>query len=233
MRCIHDASVGCRASSTGKALPNHRRWTCLAAALLAAPLLLSVRAQAKVVDTVSYSRVESAGLKGQSNKDVAKYADFGDGLRVEFLDKPKYGKDDTDALREVQSGDTVTVDLIGYLAGWNGVVFVRTQDKSGYSENPITFKVGGQEAIPGLDRGVVGMVKGEKRRMVVPANLGYPRPLKDEDLGKPGAIPNPLASSSGSGAPWELRNRLLNGVINNSSRDDTLVLDVKLLRIAK
>jgi len=233
MSCIHDVSVGCRDSSTGRNLPNYRRWTCLVSALLAAPLLLGVRAEAKVVETVSYSRVESAGLKGQSNKDVAKFADFGDGLKVEFLDKPKYGKEDTDALRQVQSGDTVTVDLIGYLAGWNGVVFVRTQDKSGFSENPVTFRVGGGEAIPGLDRGVVGMVKGEKRRLVVPSNLGYPRPLRDEDLGKPGAIPNPLASSSGSGAPWELRNRLLNGVINNSSRDDTLVLDVKLTRLVR
>lgn len=49
---------------------------------------------------------------------------------------------------------------IGYLTGWNGNIFVRTQDKSGFSEKPVTFRVGQGEAIPGLDRGVVGMPKG-------------------------------------------------------------------------
>jgi len=126
----------------------------------------------------------------------------------------------------------VTVDLIGYLAGYNGLVFMRTQDKGGFSETPVSFTVGAGEAIKGLERGVVGMVKGEKRRIVIPPNLGYPRPLRDEDLGKPGAIPNPWESASGSGAPWELRNRLLNGVINNSQRDDTIVIDVKMKRIS-
>lgn len=129
------------------------------------------------------------------------------------------------------NGDMVTVDLIGYLTGWNGNIFVRTQDKSGYSEKPVTFRVGRGDAIPGLDRGVVGMLKGEKRRLVIPPALGYPRPCSEDQLGKPGAIPDPRESASGSGDPWELRNRLLNGVLNNA-RDDTLVIDVKINRIA-
>merc|ERR1711972_667415 len=112
--------------------------------------------------------------------------DFGDGLKVVKLDTPKFAEGDPNAMRAVKEGDRVTVDLIGYLAGWNGVVFVRTQDKSGYSEKPVEFRVGAGEAIPGLDRGVLGMVKGEKRRLIVPPALGYPRPCTEEQLGKPG-----------------------------------------------
>lgn len=202
----------------------------------AAPVILAAAARAerrapRVVETISYSQQENAGLAGQSNRDVAKYADFGDGLKVVKLDTPRIAEGNVEAARQVKTGDRVTVDLIGYLAGWNGEIFVRTQDKSGFSENPVTFTVGAGEAIAGLDRGIVGMVKGEKRRLVIPSKLGYPRPLREEDLGKPGAIPNPMASAAGSGAPWELRNRLLNGVVNNSSRDDTLVIDVKVTRI--
>ena len=36
----------------------------------------------------------------------------------------------------------------------------RPEDKSGFSEKPVTFRVGRGDAIPGLDRGVVGMSKG-------------------------------------------------------------------------
>lgn len=217
---------------------HHRRWSVSAILLAGAPLALAAAAfaeqqpRSRVVDKISYSQQENAGLPAQSNRDVAKYADLGEGLKAIKLDKPKFADGDPNATRVVAEGDRVAIDLIGYLSGWNGLVFVRTQDKSGFSENPVTFRVGAGEAIRGLDRGVLGMVKGEKRRLVVPSNLGYQRPLREEDLGKPGAIPNPMASAAGSGAPWELRNRLLNGVVNNSSRDDTLVFDVKVLRIS-
>ena len=36
------------------------------------------------------------------------------------------------------------------------------KDKSGFSEKPVTFRVGRGDAIPGLDRGVVGMLKGSR-----------------------------------------------------------------------
>eukprot|EP00930_Biecheleria_cincta_P049688 TRINITY_DN34886_c0_g1_i1.p1 TRINITY_DN34886_c0_g1~~TRINITY_DN34886_c0_g1_i1.p1 ORF type:complete len:286 (+),score=60.72 TRINITY_DN34886_c0_g1_i1:92-859(+) len=182
--------------------------------------------------SVINSYTENAGLEGQNNKDIAKYAQLGDGLRAVTIYSPKFSDGDPYATQPVKNGDVVTVDLIGYLTGWNGNVFVRTQDKSGFSEKPLVFKVGAGDAIPGLDRGVVGMLKGEKRRLIIPPKLGYPRPCKEEQLGKPGAIPNPMDSAPGSGEPWELRNRLLNGVLNNA-RDDTLVIDVKIDRISK
>jgi len=229
MRCVED--VGVDATSAG-VVDNGRRTLLAAAAALLGITLRSSKANARTLDRTAFSAQETAGLAGQSNKDVAKYTDLGDGLRGIDLFLPKFAEGDPAATRQVQKGDRVTVDLIGYLTGYNGLVFVRTQDKSGFSEKPVTFRVGAGEAIPGLDRGVLGMVKGEKRRLVIPARLGYPRPLKEEELGTPGTLPNPMASALGSGEPWELRNRLLNGVINNSQRDDTLAMDVKLVRIS-
>jgi len=182
------------------------------------------------MNSVINSYTENAGVAGQNNKQVAAYADLGEGLKAATIYKPKFEDGDPDAAKAVANGDLVTVDMIGYLTGWNGNIFLRTQDKSGFSEKPVTFRVGRGDAIPGLDRGVVGMLKGEKRRLVIPPALGYPRPCSDEQLGKPGAIPDPRESASGSGEPWELRNRLLNGVLNNA-RDDTLVIDVKINRI--
>lgn len=242
-RCSRDVSIAAFADdgAASKEVPqlHHRRSLWLGTGAALGSLLWLLGGRGAVAEAPKgrverggemYSYVESAGLSGQSNKDVQKYGKLGDGLRAVKLETPKFKEGDPDATRFVKAGDTITVDLIGYLTGWNGLVFVRTQDKSGYSEKPVTFKVGAGEAIPGLDRGVVGMVKGEKRRLVIPGKLGYPRPCSDEDLGKPGAIPDPTQSAPGSGAPWELRNRLINGVLN-SYRDDTLAIDVKVVRI--
>lgn len=228
--------------SSGSFLPQPRRapLLLLAAAaaggsLAAAPASLAEQPDrttlGKTAGSAILSYSESAGVAGQSNKDIQKYDQLGDGLRSQTLYKPKFSDRDPDGLRAVQNGDVVTVDMIGYLTGWNGNVFFRSQDKSGYSEKPVTFKVGQGDAIPGLERGVIGMLKGEKRRLVVPPSLGYPRPCTEEQLGQPGAFPDPRDSAAGSGSPWELRNRLLNGVLNNA-RDDTLVLDVKVTRIS-
>eukprot|EP00971_Amphidinium_carterae_P097386 1926907-Amphidinium_carterae.1 len=72
-------------------------------------------------------------------QDVQQYLDLGDGLKAATVSKPSLA--DGEVRPEVKDGDTVIVDLIGYLDGWNGLVFVRTQDRSGVSEKPVTFKV--------------------------------------------------------------------------------------------
>eukprot|EP00913_Durusdinium_trenchii_P033001 g30894.t1 len=104
-----------------------RRRFWLAIPLLSAPAWAEERMRSfKKVDSVINSYTENAGVAGQNNQQVAAYADLGEGLKAATIYKPK--ADTNEAARTVQNGDVVTVDLIGYLTGWNGNIFVRTQD---------------------------------------------------------------------------------------------------------
>ena len=51
---------------------------------------------------------------------------------------------------------------------------------------PFIFTVGDNTAIAGFDEGVMGMVQGTTRRLVVPLNLAYTDGVSD---GKPGPLP--------------------------------------------
>lgn len=68
---------------------------------------------------------------------------------------------------KVEEDMEVTVHFIGRLD--SGKVF----DDSYKRNEPYTFKVGHGRVIAGWDEGVVGMQVGGKRRLTVPAKLGY------------------------------------------------------------
>lgn len=51
----------------------------------------------------------------------------------------------------------------------DGTVF----DSSIPREQPLTFTVGTGQVIKGWDQGLLGMCAGEKRRLVIPPELGY------------------------------------------------------------
>ncbi|PLX86140.1 MAG: peptidylprolyl isomerase [Desulfuromonas sp.] len=70
-------------------------------------------------------------------------------------------------------GDTVKVNYTGTLA--DGTVFDSTEGRT-----PLHFIIGRQEVIAGFDRGVIGMVMGEKKTVVIPSDLGYGQ--KEENL---------------------------------------------------
>ncbi|RYG60218.1 hypothetical protein EON80_24925 [bacterium] len=63
-------------------------------------------------------------------------------------------------------GDTVTVNYRGTLI--NGQLF----DES-YGKAPFPFKLGAGQVIKGWDQGVAGMRVGGKRKLTIPASLGY------------------------------------------------------------
>eukprot|EP00434_Breviolum_minutum_P005681 symbB.v1.2.005004.t1/scaffold288.1/size478366/34 len=158
--------VACRSQVSFSMLPAGRRWwagafslSWLAQSAPSGAEESAVRSYKKM-DSVINSYTENAGVAGQNNKQVAAYADLGEGLKAATIYKPKFEEGDPEGGRKVANGDLITVDLIGYLTGWNGNIFVRTQDKSGYSEKPLTFRVGNGDAIPGLDRGVDFMRSG-------------------------------------------------------------------------
>jgi FKBP-type peptidyl-prolyl cis-trans isomerase len=65
------------------------------------------------------------------------------------------------------ANDTVTIHYVGRFT--NGQVFDNSYDRG----QPITFRLGAGQVIPGVDQGVVGMRVGGKRRLTVPPNLAY------------------------------------------------------------
>jgi FKBP-type peptidyl-prolyl cis-trans isomerase len=70
--------------------------------------------------------------------------------------------------REAKTGDTVHVQYTGTLT--SGKKFDSSYDHGG---DPFKFTLGKGEVIKGWDQGVVGMKVGGKRRLRIPADLGY------------------------------------------------------------
>jgi FKBP-type peptidyl-prolyl cis-trans isomerase FkpA len=68
---------------------------------------------------------------------------------------------------EAKAGQTVNVHYTGWLE--NGTKFDSSLDR----RSPFSFHLGGGQVIRGWDEGVAGMHVGGKRRLTIPANLGY------------------------------------------------------------
>jgi FKBP-type peptidyl-prolyl cis-trans isomerase len=67
----------------------------------------------------------------------------------------------------VQEGETVTVHYVGMLE--NGKLFDTSLDR----DRPFTFVLGEGQVIEGWEKGVLGMREKEKRRIFIPAHMGY------------------------------------------------------------
>ncbi len=68
---------------------------------------------------------------------------------------------------EAKAGDTVSVHYTGWLT--DGSKFDSSVDRG----QPFEFTLGQGGVIPGWDEGVAGMKVGGKRRLTIPADLGY------------------------------------------------------------
>jgi FKBP-type peptidyl-prolyl cis-trans isomerase len=68
-----------------------------------------------------------------------------------------------------------------HYTGWltDGTKFDSSRDRG----EPFSFPIGAGQVIPGWDEGVAGMKIGGRRKLVIPANLGY------GDMGAPPVIP--------------------------------------------
>jgi peptidylprolyl isomerase len=75
-------------------------------------------------------------------------------------------------MKAATKGDTVRVHYTGHLG--DGQVF----DSSEGSE-PLQFRLGAGEVIPGFDRAVTGLTPGEKTRVTIPPDDAY-GPRRDE-----------------------------------------------------
>jgi FKBP-type peptidyl-prolyl cis-trans isomerase FkpA len=68
--------------------------------------------------------------------------------------------------QEAKAGQTVSVHYTGWLE--NGTKF-----DSSVGRGPFSFNLGAGQVIRGWDEGVAGMKVGGKRKLTIPANLGY------------------------------------------------------------
>ncbi|MBI4091111.1 MAG: FKBP-type peptidyl-prolyl cis-trans isomerase [Candidatus Komeilibacteria bacterium] len=68
---------------------------------------------------------------------------------------------------EAQNGDAVSVHYTGMLT--DGKTFDSSLDRG----TPFTFTLGAGEVIAGWDQGVLGMKKGEKRKLTIGPALAY------------------------------------------------------------
>merc|ERR1711962_1015098 len=83
------------------------------------------------------------------------------GLKVEHLSKP-------DSCEKVaRNGDMLSIHYVGTLE--SGAKFDSSYDRN----EPFKFQVGVGQVIKGWEEGTVGMCVGEKRKLVVPPELGY------------------------------------------------------------
>jgi FKBP-type peptidyl-prolyl cis-trans isomerase FkpA len=68
---------------------------------------------------------------------------------------------------EVKSGDVVSVHYTGWLK--DGTKFDSSKDRG----QPFSVPVGKKRVIAGWDEGLQGMKAGGKRKLIIPAELGY------------------------------------------------------------
>ncbi len=71
--------------------------------------------------------------------------------------------------KEAKDGDTVDVRYVGVLRK-DGKEFDSSWKRA---DNNFSFTLGGGQVIQGWDQGVVGMKVGGRRRLIIPAELGY------------------------------------------------------------
>merc|ERR1712242_341792 len=83
------------------------------------------------------------------------------GLKVEYVSKP----DTCDKV--ARNGDMLSMHYTGTLE--DGKKFDSSYDRS----EPFKFQIGVGQVIKGWEEGVLGMCVGEKRRLIVPPELGY------------------------------------------------------------
>lgn len=92
------------------------------------------------------------------------------GLQSEIIDRDAVKAD----AKKPQRGNTVTVHYTGWLANEEGNPRMDKKfDSSVDRKQPFQFVIGIGQVIKGWDEGVMDMQVGEKRRLIIPASLGY------------------------------------------------------------
>lgn len=83
-------------------------------------------------------------------------------FKIEVTQKPS-----GDCERKAENGDFLTVHYTGSFAN-NGEKFDSSRDRG----QPFSFVLGRREVILGYEKGLHGMCVGEKRKLIVPPEMG-------------------------------------------------------------
>lgn len=135
-------------------------------ALLVPSLTLAVIAQPAV--SASPGDWSSPGLQAPDNADLPKFFKTATGVKVQELQQGEGPA--------LQIGDGVLFDYV--LRRSNGYFIYGTVEGVSFQPSdvpvgPVYFRLGSGELIPGLEEVLVGMRKGEKRRALIPPDVGY------------------------------------------------------------
>jgi hypothetical protein len=101
------------------------------------------------------------------------------------------------------------------------VRFYSTKLRDGTPE-PLAWVVGDGRAVPGLEDGLLGMRKGDVRRIIVPPALGYGAPRPGGGKGADYFLPKPRDA---------VDRNALNAIVDNPNRDATVMFDVRLNQV--
>mmetsp|Transcript_79864 Transcript_79864/g.159477 ORF Transcript_79864/g.159477 Transcript_79864/m.159477 type:complete len:110 (-) Transcript_79864:325-654(-) len=82
-----------------------------------------------------------------------------------------------DGINYPRTGQTVTVHYTGFLP--DGAIFDSSRERG----KPFHFKLGSEQVIPGLDKGISQLSIGERAKIYIPASYAY------GDRGFPGLVP--------------------------------------------
>lgn len=124
-----------------------------------------------------------------------------------------------------REGDAVVLDWTGVTVGYQGRYFqTRNKPKGGAFAGDsfvdfISFRVGDGSVIPGIDEAVRGMAPGGIRRIIVPAEIGYP----SDGFSRVGPKPTTFSGE-----------RALDFVLSSKAdlMDKTLMFDLKLVKVS-
>jgi FKBP-type peptidyl-prolyl cis-trans isomerase len=108
----------------------------------------------------------ACGAKAEKNKETKRPSEPEPEVKIDDI---IVGKGPT-----VEKGDYVELHYTGTLT--DGTQF----DSSVESQEPLSFRVGHGQMIRGFDKGVLNMKEGGKRRITVPAALGYGSRARDK-----------------------------------------------------
>lgn len=123
----------------------------------------------KTVTVEKAKETNEQPIKKQDTKDMAEgFETTASGLKYKVLQKP------ADDAKQPKAGNTVVVHYTGWLEGEDGQPdLAKKFDSSVDRGQKFSFTVGIGQVIQGWDEGLMDMKVGEKRRLVIPAELGY------------------------------------------------------------